>query len=108
MLESLNLPDSFLNISAHGRSQDLKALDDAIGINEKPSSGFNPGILVVNAVLFPNAAILVRKHGEGNIFANHFRELMGIPHLVHIDAVDAYRQDYNAKGLQLIIFFSNC
>lgn len=87
MLKRLDLPDCFLDIPAHRRGQDFKALDDAIGVDNKPSPGFYTGIPVVNSILSAYAAVLIRQHGKGDVFANHFRNLVFIPHFMDIDAV---------------------
>lgn len=107
-LEGLDLADAFCNVPAYRRGQDLKALNDPVGIDDETAPGLNTAILVIDSIGFADASILVGEHGEGNPSLYHFGKLMIIPHLMDEDAVHAHRKDLYSKIFEFFVFGSNC
>ena len=78
------------------------------GIYDEPASRLNAAILIIYAVHFPDTAILIRQHGEGNIFIDHLRQFIIIPHLVHVNTVNTAGKYFYTQFLEFGMFFSNC
>jgi hypothetical protein len=106
-LEGVDLPQRFADITTDRRREDLETLDNAVRIDDKPAPGFDTAVLIVDAVNFTNAAVLVRKHGEGHILVDHLGELVVVPHLVNVNAIDTHGEYFRAERLQFGVFFSD-
>jgi hypothetical protein len=96
MLEGLNLPDAFHDVSSHRRGKHFKSLNDPVGINDKPTAGFYSGIFKIDAECAAYLASTVGKHGEGNTPFDHFGEFMIVPHFVDKNTVHAHGENFHA------------
>lgn len=90
MLESSDLPDQFLEVSSYGWGHDLHGLDDAIRVNQKPSTYINPRFLFINAIDFTYFAARVREHRKRHTAGNHLGKFFFLPYLVYKTTVRTY------------------
>lgn len=108
MLEGSDLPDRFTYVSAHRRCENLESLNIAVWIDDEAPSGFDATAFVIYSVHSPDAASRIRKHRKGNVPADHLRQLVIVPHLVHEYTVYADGKNFNAQTLKLFVLLSNC
>ena len=108
MLKSPDLPDGFAYIPAYGRRENLESLNIAVWIDDEAPSGLDATAFVIYSVHSPDAASRIRRHRKGNVPADHLRQLVIVPHLVHEYTVYADGKNFNAQALKLFVLLSNC
>ncbi len=106
-LECLHLSQGFRDVSSHRWGEHLKALDVAIGVNNKSSSGVHSRISVIDTISGTDQSASIGEHGVGYPAIHHFGELVVVPHLVDIDTVYAYRKDVYSKFFKFAVFFGD-
>ncbi len=100
-LEGLNLSQGFADVPAYRRREDLVTLDRAVGVDDEASAIFDAGCLRHRRrTRLPHAAVGQR---EGDPALHHVAQLVVIPHLVDVHAVDADGQNFDAQLLKLRI-----
>ena len=108
MLESSDLPNGLANVSAHRRRENLEPLNIAVWIDDEAPPGFDAAVFVIYSVHPADAASGIRKHRKGNILADHLRQLVIVPHLVHEYTVYTHGKNFNTQAVKLFVLLSNC
>lgn len=101
LAESTDLTEHLRDIPSHWRSKDLGRLDDAVGIDNEPSSDIDIGIFVEHVVLTSDLSTGIGQHRERYTIRHQFAEFVFFPALV--DEMRVYRTDIN-----LNIEFGQC
>jgi len=103
VLIGLDLPDGFVEITSHRRGEHLISLDNAVGIDDKPTADVNPGVFIVTAIHPSEITARIGKHRERNPAVNHLGQFMFVPHFVDEYGIDRTGEYFYIKICEFFV-----